>query len=108
MQSYFPIGQIFFRLPELLTSQYSKYTAMLSKFSFPKKGNKNKSNFRLVNLCNGGTKDFVELWKINYTLVEHLNSVNLKHYSETCSNDHLCKTTNAESAQANSRQIVAF
>ena len=33
----------------------------------------------------------------NYTLVEHLNSINLKHYSETCSNDHLCKTTNAES-----------
>ena len=35
----------------------------------------------------------------NYTLVEHLNSINLKHYSETCSNDHLCKTTNAESPQ---------
>ena len=49
---------------KLLTSQYSKYTTMLSKFSFPKKGNKNKSNFPLVNLCNGGTKDFVELWKI--------------------------------------------
>ena len=31
----------------------------------------------------------------NYTLVEHLNSINLKHYSETCSNDHICKTTNA-------------
>ena len=44
----------------------------------------------------------------NYALVEHLNSVNLKHYSETCSNDHLCKTTNAESAQANSCQIVTF
>ena len=44
----------------------------------------------------------------NYTLVEHLNSVNLKHYSETCSNDHLCKTTNAESAQANSHQIVTY
>ena len=58
MQSYFPTGQ--FRASELLASQYSKYTAMLSKFSFPKKGNKNKSNFRLVNLCNGGTKDFVK------------------------------------------------
>ena len=68
MQSYFPIGKIFFRPPELLTSQYSKYTAMLSKFSFPKKGNKNKSNFRMANLCNGGTKDFVELWKIIHLL----------------------------------------
>ena len=44
----------------------------------------------------------------NYTLVEHLNSINLKHYSETCSKDHLCKTTNAESTQANSREIVTF
>ena len=41
----------------------------------------------------------------NYT-VEHLNSINLKHYSQTYPNDHLCKTTNAESAQANSRPIV--
>ena len=68
MQSYFPIGQIFFRPPKLLTSQYSKCTAVLSKFSFPEKGNKNKSNFRLVNVCNGGTKDFVELWKIIHLL----------------------------------------
>ena len=37
---------------------------------------------------------------------EHLNSINLKHYNQICSNDHLCKTTNAESAQANSRPIV--
>ena len=37
---------------------------------------------------------------------EHLNSINLKHYNQTCSNDHLCKTTNAESAQANSHPIV--
>ena len=44
----------------------------------------------------------------NYTFVEHLNSINLKHYSETCPNDHICKTTNAESAQANPRQIVTF
>ena len=42
----------------------------------------------------------------NYTFVEHQNSINLKHYSETCSNDHICKTTNAESAQANSHQNV--
>ena len=41
----------------------------------------------------------------NYTF-EHLNSINLKHYSKTCSNDNLCKLTNAESTQANSRQIV--
>ena len=59
MQSYFPTGQFFSILPKYW--QVSKYTAMLSKFSFPKKGNKNKSNFRMVNLCNGGTKDFVEL-----------------------------------------------
>ena len=32
--------------------------------------------------------------------------MNLKHYSQTCSNDHLCKTTNAESAQANSRSVA--
>ena len=44
----------------------------------------------------------------NYTLIEHLNSINLKHYSETCSNDHLCKTTNAESPQANPCHIVTF
>ena len=44
----------------------------------------------------------------NYTFVEHLNSINLKHYSETCSNDQLCKTTNAESTQANFHQIITF
>ena len=32
----------------------------------------------------------------NYTF-EHLNSVNLKHFSQTCLNDHLCQTTNPES-----------
>ena len=52
MQSYFPTGQIFFH------PQISKYTAMLSEFSFPNKG-KNKSNFRMVNLCHGRTKDFM-------------------------------------------------
>ena len=41
----------------------------------------------------------------NYTF-EYLNSINLKHCSQTSSNDHLCKTTNAESAQANSPTIV--
>ena len=44
----------------------------------------------------------------NYTLVEHLNSINLEYYSETCSNDHLCKMTNAESTKANSRQIITL
>ena len=38
------------------------YTAMLNEFSFPKK---EKTNFRMVNLRNGGTKDFVELWKLH-------------------------------------------
>ena len=42
---------------------------------------------------------------VNY-ISEHLNSINLKHYSQTCSSDHLCKTTKAESAQANSLPIV--
>ena len=41
----------------------------------------------------------------NY-IFEHLNPINLKDYSQTCSNDHLCKTTNADSAQANSRPIL--
>ena len=36
---------------------------MLNEFSFRKKG-KNKSNSRMVNLSNGGTKDFVKLWEI--------------------------------------------
>ena len=43
----------------------------------------------------------------NYTF-EHLNSINLKHYSQTCSNNHLCKTTYAESAQANLHPIVTL
>ena len=46
MQSYFPTGQIFFH------PQITKYTAMSSEFSFPKKG-KNKFNFRMVSLCTG-------------------------------------------------------
>ena len=47
---------------------------------------------------------YLELWKII-----HLNiwtKINFKHYSQTCSNEHLCKTTNAESTQANSHPIV--
>ena len=56
----------FFSIPKY--RQVSKYAAMLSKFSFPKKGNKSKSNFQMANLCNGGTKDFVELQKIVHLL----------------------------------------
>ena len=55
----------------------------------------------MVILCNGGTKDFVELWEvIHLKLWTHfcirqmkLFWVNLKHYSQTCSNDHLFKIT---------------
>ena len=102
--------------------QVSKYTAMLSKFSFPKKGNKNKSNFRMANLCNGGTKDFVELWEIIHLKIwthfsirqTKLFWINLKHYSQTCSNYHLCRTTiglkqpmlSADLAQANFCTVV--
>ena len=54
-------GKSFSNLPKYW--QASKYTVLLNKFSFPKKG-KNKSNFRMVNLCNGGSKDFAELWEV--------------------------------------------
>ena len=40
------------------------YTALLSTFSFPKKGEKLRLKFQIVNLGNGGTKDFWELWEI--------------------------------------------
>ena len=43
--------------------QVSKYTPLLSKFRFPKKGKK-KFEFQMVNLGNGETKDFVELQEI--------------------------------------------
>ena len=43
--------------------QVSKYTSLLSKLSFRKEG-KNNSNFWMVNLCNGGAKEFLELWEI--------------------------------------------
>ena len=98
MQSYFPTGQFFSMFPKY--RQVSKYTAMLCEFSFPKKG-KNNSNFRMVNLCNSGTKDFVELWEIIHLKIwthfsirqTKLFWINLKHYSQTSSNDHFCKTT---------------
>ena len=60
---------------------------MLSEFSFAKKGEKKiNSYFQMVNLCNIGTKDLLELW-------------------ESITN-HLCKRTNAESAQANPCSIA--
>ena len=59
----FSDGTIFFHPPEI---QVSKYTPMLSEFRFSKKGKIIKSKFRMVNLCNGGTKDFVELLEIIY------------------------------------------
>ena len=40
--------------------QVSKYTQVSTQRFFSEKG-KNKSNFRIVNLCNGGINDFVEL-----------------------------------------------
>ena len=69
-------------------------------FSFPKKG-QNKSKFQMVNLCNAGTKDFAELWEVIHLKIwtyfsirqTKLFWINLNHYSQTCSNDHLCKIT---------------
>ena len=66
-----------------------------------KKTEKISLKFRLVNLYNGGTKDFVELWEIihlkisTHFFIRQTKSfkINLKHYSQTCSDDHLCKTT---------------
>ena len=46
----------FFHAPKIL---------MVSEFHCPKTG-KNNSNFRIVNLSNSGTKDFVELWEIRH------------------------------------------
>ena len=76
----------------------SKYTALLSKLIFRKKG-KNKSKFRMVNLCNGGTKDFAELWEIIQLKIwthffirqTKLFWIKLKYCSQTCSNRDLCK-----------------
>ena len=73
---------------------------LLKEFCFSKR-EKNKSKFWMVNLCNGGTKDFVELWEIIHLKIwthfsirqTELFWINLKHYSQSCSNDHLCKTT---------------
>ena len=55
----------------------------------------------MVNFCNGGTNDFVELWEIiHFKIWTHFSIrqtnlfwINLKHCGQTCSNDHLCKTS---------------
>ena len=91
-------GTVFFILPKYW--EVSKYTVLLSTFSFPKK-EINKSTLRRVNLCNGGTKDFVKLWEIIHLKIwtrfsirqMKLFWINLRHYSQTCSNNHLCMTT---------------
>ena len=68
----------------------------------------------MANLFNGGTKDFVELWEIiHLKMCTHFSirqtklfGINLRYYSQTCSNSRLYKVTNSESAQANSCTIV--
>ena len=57
---------------------------------------------------------FVELWEIIHMKIwtgfsirqMKLFLIKLKHYSQTCSSDHLGKMTNAESTQADSWTIV--
>ena len=93
MQSYFPTGQFFFRLFEI--------DKLVSTQRFSPKREKISLKFRIVNLCNGGTKDFVELWEIIHLKIwthfsirqTKLFWINLEHYSQTCSNDHLCRAT---------------
>ena len=52
-------GTIFFS-----SSRNIEFTAMLSEFSIPRKRKEIKSNFQMVNLRNGGTKDFSELFEM--------------------------------------------
>ena len=55
----------------------------------------------MVNLYNGGAKDFAELWEIMHLNIwthflsdkQNYSEFNLKHYSQTCWNDHLHETT---------------
>ena len=55
----------------------------------------------MVNLRNGRTKDFRELWEIIHLKIwtpfcirlMKLFWINLEHYGQTCSNDHPCKMT---------------
>ena len=54
-------GRFFSILPKYW--QVSKYTAMLRELTFPKKGKELSLKFAMVNLCNDGTKDFVECRK---------------------------------------------
>ena len=96
-QTYFLTGQVFFHPLEILTSQ--QVHSAVKQILFPK--GKNKSKFPMVNLCNGGTKDFVELCEIIHSEISahfsirqtKLFWINSKYYSQTCSDDHLCKMT---------------
>ena len=54
-----------FRRDNFFPSSPNIDKSVCTKRFFPKKG-KNKSKFCIVNLCNGGTKDFAELWEIVY------------------------------------------
>ena len=56
--------------------QVSKYSAMLSEFSFP------QNKFQMVRLCNGGTKDFVELWEIIIWKYELIFRSDKRNYSQ--------------------------
>ena len=76
----------------------------------------------MVYFFHGGTNDFAELMEIVHLKIwthfsirqTNLFWINLKHYSQTCSNNQLCKTAtslrqpmlSAGSAQANSHTII--
>ena len=55
----------------------------------------------MVNLCNGGSESFMELWEIiRLKIWTHFSIrqaklfwINLKHYSQTCSNNYFCRMT---------------
>ena len=49
---------------------------MLSEFSFP------QNKFQMVSLCNGGTKDFVELWEFIIWKYELIFPSDKRNYSQ--------------------------
>ena len=61
MKSYFPTGKFFFPFRNI---DKSVNTQRCEVNLVSQKRGKNKSKFQMVNLGNGGTKDFVELWEI--------------------------------------------
>ena len=81
--------------------QVSKYTAMLSEFSFPKKGKELSLSFEwqiyvMVELRILWSYGELYIWKseLIFSIRQmKLFWINLKHCSQTCSNEHLCKTT---------------